>query len=81
METDTTQRGAGLANRVHDFAQQGSVVDLLACEQPVGQFAATLQGFPFESFDFVDGQFAEVLVQRIAGFQLFAVDQHGVGAR
>ena len=68
---------AGLADGVHDFAQQFLVGDVLACAGVAG----ALDDLAAEALDLVGGHAAEVVVERIAGFELLAVDQQRVRAR
>ena len=82
IETETTQRIelaelARLADRVHDLAQQVLVGDVLAGAAVAG----ALDDLAPEALDLVGGHVAEVVVERIAGFELLAVDQQRVGAR
>ena len=68
---------AGLADGVHDFAQQFLVGDVLAGSRVAG----ALDDLAAEAVDFVGGHGAEVVVERIAGFELLAVDEQGVRPR
>ena len=86
IETETTQRIdppklAVLADGVHDFAKQRHVVEFLAALQLVGQLAAALDDLAAEALDLVGCHVAEIVVQRLAGFELLAVDQQRVRAR
>ena len=72
---DLLAEPAGLADGVHHLAQQvlvGDVLGLLAV-------AGALDDLAPEALDLVGGHGAEVVVQRLAGFELLAVDQQGVG--
>ncbi len=66
-----------LADRVHDFPEQFLVGDLLAG----AHVASALDDFTAKSFDLVGRHRAEVFVEGVARFELFAVDQQSVGAR
>ena len=68
---DRLAQAAFLADGVHHFPQQflvGDVLGLLAVAGALDDFAA-------EAVDLVGGHVAEVVVQGLAGFELFAVDQ------
>ena len=68
---DGFAEAAFFADGVHDFPQQiliGEVFGLTAV-------AGTFDDFTAETLDFVGGHLAEIVVQGIAGFKLFAVDQ------
>jgi hypothetical protein len=67
----------GLADGVHDLAQQFLVGEVLAGAGVAG----ALDDLAAEALDLVGGHVAELVVQRVAGFELLAVDQQGVGAR
>ena len=82
IETETTQRIdaaelARLADGVHDLAQQVLVGDVLAGAGVAG----ALDDLAAEPLDLVGGHAAEVVVERVAGFELLAVDQQRVRAR
>ena len=68
---------AGLADGVHDLAQQFLVGDVVAGAGVAG----ALDDLAAEAFDLVGGHAAEVVVERVAGFELLAVDEQRVGAR
>ena len=68
---------AGLADGVHDLAQQFLVGDVLAGTRVAG----ALDDLAAEALDLVGGHAAEVVVERVAGFELLAVDQQRVRAR
>ena len=66
-----------LADSVHDFAKKalvGEVFGLL----PV---AGALDDLSAKTLDLVGGHGAEVVVESLAGFKLFAINQQGVGPR
>ena len=65
-----------LADGVHHFAQQVLVGEGFGLAAIAGAF----HDLAAEAFDFVGGHGAEVVVQRFAGFQAFAVDQQRVRA-
>ena len=76
IETETTQRiglaeAVLLADGVHHLAQQVLVGDVLAGPHVAG----ALDDLAAEALDLVRGHVAEVLVERLAGFELFGVDQ------
>ena len=76
IETETTQRMllpnlARLADRVQHFAQQFLIGDAVR----VAGFARAFGDLAAESLDFVARHAAEFLVQRVARFELLAVDQ------
>jgi aldehyde dehydrogenase (NAD+) len=75
-DLDRAAQGAGLADRVHDLAEQFLVGDRLG-GAPV---AGALDDLAAEPLDLVGRQLAEVVVERVAGFELLAVDQERVGA-
>ena len=74
---DTATKLASLADRVHDFAQQRLVADVVAGTG----VASAFDDFAAETLDFISGHVAKLVVQHIAGFKLFAIDQQGIGAR
>ncbi len=81
IETETTQRmelaqAPGLADGVHHLAQQVLVGDVVARARVAG----ALDDLAAEALDLVGGHGAEVVVQRLAGFELLAVDQQGARA-
>ena len=78
---DRSAQLAVLADGVHDFAEQRHVVEFLARLQLVGQLAAALDDLAAEALDLVGRHAAEVVVQRLAGFELLAVDEQRVRAR
>jgi hypothetical protein len=80
METDTTQRmespSARLADGVHHLAQQVLVGELVGR----GAVAGALDDLAAEALDLVGRPWMrEVVVQRVAGFELLAVDQQRAG--
>ena len=66
-----------LADGVHDLAQQFLIGDVVAGAGVAG----ALDDLAAEALDLVGGHGAEVVVERVAGFELLAVDQQRVGAR
>ena len=74
---DRAAKLAGLADRVHDLAEQFLVGDVLAG----AGIAGALDDLAAEALDLVGGHAAEVVVERIARFELLAVDQQRVRAR
>ena len=66
-----------LADRVHDLAQQLLVGDVLGGARVAG----ALDDLAAEALDLVRGHRAEVVVERIAGFELLGVDEQRVGPR
>ena len=68
---------AGLADGVHDLAEQVLVGDVVAG----AGIAGALDDLAAEALDLVGGHAAEVVVERVAGFELLAVDQQRVRAR
>ena len=68
---------AGLADGVHDLAEQFLIGDVLAG----AGIAGALDDLAAEALDLVGGHAAEVVVERIAGFELLAVDEQRVRAR
>src|SRR5579871_943594 len=73
---DGLAQAAGLADGVHHFAEDllvGEVLSLLA-------IAGALDDFAPEALDLGTGDGAEVVVEGVAGFDLFAIDEQGVGA-
>ena len=74
---DGTAKLAGLANGVHDLAEQFLVGDVVAGTG----ITAALHDLAAKAFDLVGGHAAEVVVQRVAGFELLAVDEERVRAR
>ena len=66
-----------LAYGVHDLAEQSRVADVLGLAGVAGAF----DDLSPKAFDLVRGHVAEVLVQRVAGLQLLAVDQQRAGPR
>ena len=74
---DRTAKLAGLADGVHDLAEQFLVGDVFAGTG----IAGALDDLAAEALDLVGGHAAEVVVERIAGFELLAVDQQRVRAR
>jgi len=63
------------AHGVHHLTQQFLVGDVVAR----AGIATALDHLAAETLDFIGGHAAEAGIQRIAGFQLLAVDQQGVG--
>ena len=68
---------AGLADGVHDLAEQFLVGDVVAGSRVAG----ALDDLAAKALDLVGSHAAEVVVERIAGFELLAVDEQRVGAR
>ena len=68
---------AGLADGVHDLAEQFLIGDVLAG----AGIAGALDDLTAKALDLVGGHAAEVVVERIAGFELLAVDEQRVRAR
>ena len=68
---------AGLADGVHDLAEQFLVGDVVAG----AGIAGALDDLAAEALDLVGGHAAEVVVERVAGFELLAVDEQRVRAR
>ena len=66
-----------LADGVHDLAQQFLVGDVVAG----AGIAGALDDLAAEAVDLVGGHLVEIVVERIAGFELLAVDQQRVGPR
>ena len=60
-----------LADGVHHLAQQV----LVGNSVPRPRVAGAFDDFPSEALDLVRGHVAELLIERLAGFQLFGVDQ------
>jgi hypothetical protein len=60
-----------LADGVHDFPEQLLITDSLGGLDIAGAF----NDLAPETFDLVRRQVTEVVVERLAGFQLLAVDQ------
>ncbi|MGA7263084.1 MAG: hypothetical protein WBX30_19625 [Stellaceae bacterium] len=70
---DALAEAAGFADRVHDLAQKILGADLLAGMVVAG----ALNEIAPEALDLIRCHCAEVLVECVAGFELFAVDQQG----
>ena len=68
---------ARLADGVHDLAEQFLVGDVFAC----AGIAGALDDLAAKALDLVGGHAAEIVVERIAGFELLAVDEQRVRAR
>ena len=68
---DRVAEAAFLADGVHDFPQQILIGEVLGLTAVAGAF----DDLTTETFDLVGGHGAEVVVQRIPGFELLAVDQ------
>ena len=68
---------AGLADGVHDLAEQFLVGDVLGGAGVAG----ALDDLAAEALDLVGGHVAEVVVEGIAGFELLAVDEQRVRPR
>lgn len=68
---------AGFPDGVHDLAEEFLIGDVLDGTD----VAAALVHFPAEAFDFIGGHAAEVFIEGVAGFELFAVDQQGIWSR
>ena len=62
-----------LADRVHDLAQDGLVGEGVGGTQIAGAF----DDLAAEAFDLRGRHLAEIVIQGIAGFELFAVDEQG----
>ena len=63
----------GFADCVHHFAQQILLADVFG----LAAVAAALDDLAAKALDLVSGHGPKVFIQRIAGFELFAVDQQG----
>ena len=75
--TGVAAESVHLSDRVHDLAQQvliGKVLGLPAVPGSLDDLAA-------EPLDLVAGRGSEVLVERLPGFELLAVDEQGAGTR
>ena len=72
---DGTTKLSGLADRIHDLAQQFLVGDVVAS---VG-VAGALDNFTTKAVYFVRSHRAEIVVQRVTGFKLLAIDKERVG--
>ena len=75
--TGVAAESARLSDRVHDLAQQvliGEVLGLPAVPGPLDDLTA-------EPLDLVAGRRSEVLVERLPGFELLAVDEQGAWPR
>src|ERR1017187_4384525 len=79
MATETTQRISAqlavFAHGVHYFAEQCHVIEFLPHSKFISQLATTLHDLISETGNLICGHITEVVVQRFAGFQLFAVDK------
>ncbi|MNK95194.1 hypothetical protein D3C87_1154200 [compost metagenome] len=75
--TDLLTQAALLANGVHHLTQQFAIAQVFS----LSAVAGTLDDLALEAFDFVSSHTPEIVVQRLAGFELLAVDQQGVRAR
>ena len=73
---DVSAQAAGLADGVHHLAQKVLVSEVVGLAGVTG----ALNDLAPEAVDLVGGHGAEVVVERFAGFQLFAVDQQRSGA-
>ena len=60
----------GFADRVHHFAQQILLADVFG----LAAVAAAFDDLAAKALDLVRGHGPKVFIQRIAGFELFAVD-------
>lgn len=65
------------ANGIHHFTQQIRFTDVVGSVSVLG----TLDDVALEPVNFVGGHGAEIVVQRISGFELLAVDQERVRSR
>ncbi len=74
---DGAAKLAGLADGVHDLAEQFLVGDVVAGTGVAG----ALHDLAAKALDLVGGHAAEVVVERVAGFELLAVDEQRVRAR
>ena len=74
---DRAAKLAGLADGVHDLAEQFLVGDVVAG----AGVAAALDDLAAEAVDLVGGHAAKIVVKRIAGFELLAVDEQRVRPR
>ncbi len=74
---DRTAKLAGLADGVHDLAEQFLIGDVLAG----AGIAGALDNFAAKALDFVGSHAAKIVVERIARFELLAVDEQRVRAR
>jgi len=72
---DGIAQAADLADGVHDLAQQRSIVQLFTGPKLIGEFAAALKNLAAKLRDLGACHDAEIFVQRLAGFELFTVDQ------
>ena len=68
---------AGFADGVHDFAEEGLVGEVVAGVLVAG----SLDHVAAEAIKFGSGHGAKVFVERVAGFELFAVDEKSSRAR
>src|SRR5690606_38411030 len=68
--TDLLTQAPLLANGVHHFAQKFAVTQVLS----LSAIASALDDLALEAFDLIGSHASEVVVQRLAGFELLAVD-------
>ena len=68
---DGIAKATGFADGVHHFAQQFLIGDVLG----LLNIASAFSDFSTKTFDLVRRHVAEVVVQRIAGFELLAIYQ------
>jgi len=73
---DRAAKLSRLADRVHDLAEQFLIGDVLAGTD----ITRALHDFTAKAVDLVGSHAAKIVVQRIAGFELLAVDEQGVRA-
>src|SRR5258707_3172 len=71
-----TAKLSGLPHGVHDLAEQFLVSDVFAGTD----IASALHNLTAKTLDLVGGHAAEIVVECIAGFELFAVDEQRVWA-
>ena len=74
---DRTAKLAGLADSVHDLAEQFLVGDVFAGTGVAG----ALDDFAAKAFNLVGSHATKVVVERIARFELLAIDEQRVRAR
>src|SRR5260221_894998 len=73
--SDRTAKLSGLADSVHDLAEQFLIGNVFAGMRVAG----ALNNFAAKSLNFVGSHPTEILVERIARFELLAIDQQSVG--
>jgi len=81
METETTHRMAaklaGLADGVHDLAEQFLIGEIFAGAGITGAF----NDLPAKALNFVGSHAAKVVVECIARFELLTIDEQRIRAR